>query len=353
MDFPHPTSLDFHQGNVRLITSQPTHNNMHKVILEQGRFQFFAITDALLHSLHITDPYKWHTPPRRIDIDRIYPTVAPNILPSPLPSPLTIYGSEPLEPSYKVYIKRPNLFALAEGLFNCDQSMRTTNREIASCEVLHANPHPSICDYLGVVLHSDSMRITGLAFERFAFDLEKLVRSGRCFNAESCMSQIEAGLDHMHALGLVHSDLKPANIFVSYDLKRFVIGDFNSTHVRGQRLEQKIGTKGWTLDRFEYAHREIDFHGLSLIRYWLECKGWGAPQVGEEYMSTSQILDGNAASMSCEDESSGLDNMHGVEVEGEGQCGKRHGLCAVEKYNREAGCNLDYGGGDKSMGETF
>jgi hypothetical protein len=70
-------------------------------------------------------------------------------------------------------------------------------------------------------------------------------------------------------------------------------------------------------------------------------------------MSTSQILDGNAASMSCEDESSGLDNMHGVEAEGEGQCGKRHDLCAVEKYNWEAGCNLDYGDGDKSMGETF
>ncbi|KAF2659039.1 kinase-like protein [Lophiostoma macrostomum CBS 122681] len=331
----HIHAIDLSRPDVRLAGWQAASNNLHKVIIEQGQLQFFAITDAPLNSLHLTDPSKWHTPPRRIDIDRIYPPLAPG---------MTIYGEEPIELSIDIYIKRLDLLGLSKEHFDDDIVLRTTRREIATCELLHANPHPSICDYRGVVMHRDRMLITGLCFERFALNLDELVRSQRWFNAGACMQQIEAGLDHLHGLGLVHCDIKPQNIFVSFDLQRFVVGDFDSCHVRGQRLVDKVGTEGWTLDRFVYAHREVDFYGLSLIRYWLECKGWGAPMAGEEYMSTDEILDGNAGSMLDEEEEEKEEErqMDVVEVQRQPESQIAFGLGAVEEFNRKAEC-LDDG----------
>jgi len=43
------------------------------------------------------------------------------------------------------------------------------------------------------------------------------------------------------------------------------------------------------LRRFVYANRENDFHGLSMIRYWLEHKGWGCLVEGKEYIDTECI----------------------------------------------------------------
>ena len=109
------------------------------------------------------------------------------------------------------------------------------------------------------------------------------------FSANKCLSDIEAGMDHLHSLGIVHCDIKPRNIFVSSSYDHFVIGDFDSCYRKGAFMDQKKGTRGWTLRRFVYANRENDFHGLSIIRYWLEHKGWGCPVEGKEYIDTERI----------------------------------------------------------------
>ncbi|RYG72831.1 protein kinase family protein [bacterium] len=59
---------------------------------------------------------------------------------------------------------------------------------------------------------------------------------GQKFDARRCLENIAAGISHFHSLGVVHSDIKPDNIFV--DLKSsgrpiFVVGDFDSTHEFG------------------------------------------------------------------------------------------------------------------------
>ncbi|KAF1994204.1 hypothetical protein P154DRAFT_448187 [Amniculicola lignicola CBS 123094] len=182
------------------------------------------------------------------------------------------------------------------------RQVEITEREISICEILRAHPHPNICAYHGVSVKDN--RVTGVCFERYALTLHDMVKKGLQFDADACLAAIEAGLDHLHSLNIIHCDIKPGNIFATpypypnpaptssfIPAYQFVIGDFDSAHVKGGELRLKSGTPGWMSKHAFNAHREVDFHGLSMVRWWLVGKGYGVPDAQTTYEKTAVILE--------------------------------------------------------------
>ena len=112
------------------------------------------------------------------------------------------------------YLKTPALRAHGGTLSEDADATIVLKREINVCEFLRQYPHPNICGYQGVVLgHRNYFQ--GLAFDKYEMDLHTLVAEGHMFSADKCLSDIEAGIDHFRALGIVYCDIKPRNVFVS------------------------------------------------------------------------------------------------------------------------------------------
>jgi hypothetical protein len=251
----------------RVLLRDPNHNQL-----------FYALKSRKADR---STPWTWTCAPRAIDKTRILPALN-NAMTLP-PDP---YSEEIFK---KYYIKKPDYLAQGESLFDGKPPFVITEREISNCEYIRRYPHPNICAYHGV-LPDEKNLVCGLLFEKFDLNLQEVVTLGSHFDAHNALLQIEAGIDHLHSIGLVHCDIKPQNIFVDLATGRFVVGDFDSTHCRGEAIHSKWGTVGWTEKRFVEAQREIDFHGLGLVRFWLEHKGFGKPEAGMKYLSTDEIL---------------------------------------------------------------
>lgn len=85
-------------------------------------------------------------------------------------------------------------------------------------------------------------------------------------------SGIKAGIEHLHALGLVHLDINPSNVMISFNNKLVII-DLDSCQKEGEELcEKNWGTVPWAGNRSVIAHRQYDYDGLESIRAWLQSK---------------------------------------------------------------------------------
>jgi serine/threonine protein kinase len=124
---------------------------------------------------------------------------------------------------------------------------------VEACEVLKRYPHPNIASYLGCVVKE--RRIRGIAFARYSVTLSQMLKDRTSFDRGHCLWGIEAGVRHMHKLGLVHNDLNPSNI-IMMDGDNPVIIDFDSCKREGDELGSKAGTDGWTLNGQDHAMRE-------------------------------------------------------------------------------------------------
>ena len=183
----------------------------------------------------------------RIPVDQIWPLVDPKFTRAP----------DPLPPAS--YVKRPRL--LYYGLDDPDYS-RPILAEVEACELLRLHPHANGARYLGCIVREG--RIRGLAFAKYSVTLSQMLKDGTYFDRSRCLRGIEAGVRHMHDLGLVHNDLNPSNIMM--DGEEAVIIDFDSCKREGDELGSKAGTDGWTLDSQDYAKRENDLYSLSKIQ---------------------------------------------------------------------------------------
>lgn len=81
------------------------------------------------------------------------------------------------------------------------------------------------------------------------------------------MKGIEAGIQHLHKLVLVHNDLNPSNIMIDAENGPRII-DFVLSKT-GQPLGYKAGTPGWFDDDAKFALPEYDHYGLTKIRDYL------------------------------------------------------------------------------------
>ncbi|CDM29788.1 hypothetical protein CBS147339_9162 [Penicillium roqueforti] len=130
-----------------------------------------------------------------------------------------------------VYIKQPQLLDYDGSEFLSVLLLQ----EARICQVLMQNEHRNIARYLGCVVKGG--RITGLCFQRYVETLAGCLEAGRSVDNKSCLQQIKAGLDHLHALNLIHNDIHMRNIMIAS--QEAVIIDFDSCIIKGHQLPAK------------------------------------------------------------------------------------------------------------------
>ncbi|KAI0117924.1 kinase-like domain-containing protein [Nemania sp. FL0031] len=183
----------------------------------------------------------------KIPVEHIWPLADPEFTRAPEPLPETCY------------IKRQNLINYEAGP-NAHKYGEPILTEIKACEVLRKHPHPNIVRYLGCVVKDG--RVRGLAFEKHTLALQQMLKEDIPFDKDRCLDDIEAGIRHMHDLGLVHNDINPSNILMNGNDP--VIIDFDSTMPEGQLLN-KGGTYGYSLDE-DHSKISNDLYSLSRLR---------------------------------------------------------------------------------------
>jgi serine/threonine protein kinase len=191
---------------------------------------WYAETSLPLLEDEAKDPWHWDMPSRKIDPTRVYPAF----------DAVNVTIADENNPGYE---RKPSLLQAGNFLFEIPILRDVTFREIHVYEALRPSQHPNICFYRGVRI--ESSLVTSLMFDRYDMTLREFLYKGHHIDIPRCIRDIRDGIQHMHSLGFVHCDIKPDNIFVDLQNQRFVVGDFDSVHCEGARLDLKIGTVGW------------------------------------------------------------------------------------------------------------
>ena len=138
------------------------------------------------------------------------------------------------------FIKRPKLHVENDLVSNF--MAESFYEEVQVLEILKQHSHPNIVRYFGCTVKAS--RITGIVLEQHNMILARRFGSPiRDFNVAACISDIQAGIDHLLSLGFAHNDLNPNNIALDYN-GRPVILDFGSCKRYGEML-RSAGTPGW------------------------------------------------------------------------------------------------------------
>ncbi|CAG8947298.1 unnamed protein product [Penicillium salamii] len=156
-----------------------------------------------------------------------------------------------------VYIKQPRLTgydgSASLGLYLL--------QEAHICQGLLENTHENVARYLGCVVKDG--RITGLCFQKYAETLADRLRDGRLIDNESCLRQVKSGIDHLHALNIVHNDIHQDNImFTARDGHAVVVIDFDSCAVKGCPLPGKRGVMPEGARTAEFENDNLGLHML-------------------------------------------------------------------------------------------
>ncbi|KAK4043557.1 protein kinase [Parachaetomium inaequale] len=93
---------------------------------------------------------------------------------------------------------------------------------------------------------------------------------GGAIDKDRILSGLSAALDHLHALGLAHNDVNPANVMLAHGGEPVLI-DFGSCEPFGERL-LSAGTPGWCRAREQAfaSDKANDEYGLGLMGPWLD-----------------------------------------------------------------------------------
>ncbi|KAJ2975810.1 hypothetical protein NUW58_g8254 [Xylaria curta] len=217
-----------------------------KIILRRGDDEYFYAKSSQRLS------------PEEIDIDALEIFEIPTEHIWPLADPKFTQAPNPLPAG--CYLKRPTLIHYQPNEDNDVGNLILT--EVEACEVLRQSPHPNIVRYLGCMIKDG--RIRGLVFDKYPITLWEMLDHKIEFDKSHCLHGIEAGVQHMHDLGLVHNDLNPSNIMM--DGNHPIIIDFDSCKSDGKKLGKKGGTYMYSLEDEEYSKRDNDLYSLSKIR---------------------------------------------------------------------------------------
>ncbi|KXG50229.1 uncharacterized protein PGRI_061960 [Penicillium griseofulvum] len=151
-----------------------------------------------------------------------------------------------------VYIKQPRLTG-----YNGSASLgEYLLQEAQICQFLIKHPHKNVSHYLGCVVKSD--RITGLCFQKYEATLADRLEDGSV--DESCLQQVQAGINHLHKIGLVHNDIHLGNVMFASHSNMPVLIDFDSCAFKGNLLPDKRGRmpQGTCTAEFENDNFALD-----------------------------------------------------------------------------------------------
>jgi hypothetical protein len=169
------------------------------------------------------------------------------------------------------YVKR-TAWATYLDFRGLDFLPRLMFQEAQTMEFLAQHPHPHIVGYYGCRVKRG--RITGLVLEIFAFTHDLAFAKIRpdlykgIFDKDRIIKGVRLALDHLHALGLAHNDVNPANIMLGDRGEPKVI-DFGSCQPFGNHL-MSAGTAGWCRERSSTSDKANDEYSLQLLGPWLD-----------------------------------------------------------------------------------
>lgn len=180
----------------------------------------------------------------------------------------------------QLYVKRPNLLEYYPiNDTNRKRIAEEVLRETKVCEKLRLQAHPNIAEYFGCEVN-DGM-ISGICFKQYKDSLQQRLNPGHLNKREFARSSrlhaawcsrvlkgIRNGLDHLHALGLVHNDITPANIMLD-ERETPIIIDFGSCRAEGESLKGVGRTYEWYDPEVKTAKPSNDLDALVEMQAWM------------------------------------------------------------------------------------
>lgn len=141
-------------------------------------------------------------------------------------------------------------------------------REALIAERIATRDHPNVCRYLGAKVSNGYL--VGLAWELHGKTLYEAVVQHDLLDLPAIINDVRQGLLHIHSLGIVHGDIKPANIVLAAD-KRAVIIDFDTSLPIGapRAADDKWGCEPWYWTDTSHAEEKDDIRALNVLAQWL------------------------------------------------------------------------------------
>ncbi|KAK5699572.1 hypothetical protein LTR97_005701 [Elasticomyces elasticus] len=175
------------------------------------------------------------------------------------------------------YIKRANLVGSEDAQVAKILPMIVLE-EAKVLQSLKQLPHPNLIRFYGCILKDN--RIAGLVLEKYPRTLQQYFDQGQNydfgdFKAKAWMHGLQAGIQHLHSLGLAHNDLNPMNVALDQH-DNVVIIDLGSCRRVGENLNS-AGTPGWfDEDDSDWAvsAKAHDEFALQKIESWLDGKSF-------------------------------------------------------------------------------
>lgn len=215
------------------------------------------------------------------------------------PLPMTLVPAHALFPTYTaptlkftgslaspaIFVKRQAI--LTGGRLTSAYHADATAQEVSRCEAIAAAPHAHLARYLGVETRvlGGAERVVGIVYQRYGMDLYEFGLMRRLVKAEHVgvlMRGIEAGMRHLHGLGVVHCDLRPQNVFVSFEeaedgvrVTEVVVGDFDACVRIGEPVRLKRACEGWWPEEMGWGEKAgvwVDEWCLAKMETWIKEK---------------------------------------------------------------------------------
>jgi serine/threonine protein kinase len=163
-----------------------------------------------------------------------------------------------------LYYKTPSL--LSYDVNNEDNGIaEDVLKEVQNYEYLQANPCQHLAQYYGCLVEEG--RIAAIVLAKYESTLDDRVENGPYpLHPTLWLTQIRAGVQYLHDLGLAHNDLNPRNIMLLED--QAVIIDFDSCCAFGMELG-KGGTPDWYDEEARLSSVSNDEHGLRKLEEYL------------------------------------------------------------------------------------
>ncbi|KAL3465582.1 hypothetical protein BJX64DRAFT_285514 [Aspergillus heterothallicus] len=160
------------------------------------------------------------------------------------------------------------------GQMGTDKCARGFLHEVLVTEKISATdpPHPYIIGYHGCRVEDG--RIKSLVLERLERTLGAYAQTPEfaSLDKHAFWERIKSAVEHIHALGLAHNDLNPANIMVRETKggeAEPVLIDFGSCAPFGGELSLTTGTEGWIENLFNTSEKGHDVYALGKLKEWL------------------------------------------------------------------------------------